>query len=61
MAEDVEHQFWYNMHTGEVEQGFVSPSVDGSARSRPAPRPSERSRSCARTARSEAEEEAAED
>jgi hypothetical protein len=22
MAEDVEHMFWYNLHTGEVEQGF---------------------------------------
>ncbi|MDR5700159.1 SPOR domain-containing protein [Agromyces aerolatus] len=28
MAEDIEHQYWYNMHTGEVEQGFQSPSVD---------------------------------
>lgn len=28
MAEDTEHQFWYNMKTGEVEQGFVSPSVN---------------------------------
>ncbi|MGO4691654.1 SPOR domain-containing protein [Glaciibacter sp. 2TAF33] len=28
MAEDKEHQFWYNMHTGGVEQGFQSPSVD---------------------------------
>jgi hypothetical protein len=28
MAEDIEHQFWYNMHTGEVEQGFQSPSID---------------------------------
>jgi hypothetical protein len=28
MAEDIEHQFWYNMRTGDVEQGFVSPSVD---------------------------------
>ena len=28
MAEDVEHLYWYNLHTGEVEQGFVSPSVD---------------------------------
>lgn len=28
MAEDIEHQFWYNMNTGEVEQGFESPSVD---------------------------------
>jgi hypothetical protein len=28
MAEDVEHMFWYNMHTGEVEQGFESPSID---------------------------------
>jgi len=28
MAEDTEKQFWYNMRTGEVEQGFVSPAVD---------------------------------
>ncbi|WP_448004532.1 SPOR domain-containing protein [Agromyces bauzanensis] len=28
MAEDVEHMFWYNMKTGEVEQGFQSPAVD---------------------------------
>ena len=28
MAEDVEHLYWYNMNTGEVEQGFQSPAVD---------------------------------
>jgi hypothetical protein len=28
MSEDVEHQFWYNMKSGEVEQGFLSPAVD---------------------------------
>jgi len=28
MSEDVEHQFWYNMKTGEVEQGFLSPAVE---------------------------------
>ena len=28
MAEDVEHMFWYNLRTGEVERGFVSQSVD---------------------------------
>ncbi|HEY6799566.1 MAG TPA: SPOR domain-containing protein [Agromyces sp.] len=28
MAEDVEHTFWYNLKTGEVEQGYESPSVD---------------------------------
>jgi hypothetical protein len=28
MAEDTEHQFWYNMRTGEVEQGFQSPSIN---------------------------------
>ncbi|WP_448809955.1 SPOR domain-containing protein [Agromyces bauzanensis] len=28
MAEDVEHMFWYNMKTGEVEQGFQSPAPD---------------------------------
>ncbi|MDQ2660871.1 MAG: SPOR domain-containing protein [Actinomycetota bacterium] len=28
MAEDVEHTYWYNLKTGEVEQGYESPSVD---------------------------------
>ena len=28
MSEDLEHQFWYNMKTGEVEQGFQSPAPD---------------------------------
>ena len=28
MAQDVEHQYWYNMKTGEVEQGFQSPAPD---------------------------------
>ncbi|MCX7522414.1 SPOR domain-containing protein [Microbacterium sp. STN6] len=28
MAEDIEHQYWYNQKTGEVEQGFQSPSID---------------------------------
>ncbi|WP_022887716.1 SPOR domain-containing protein [Agromyces italicus] len=28
MAEDIEHRYWYNLKTGEVEHGFVSPSVD---------------------------------
>ncbi len=28
MADETEHQFWYNMRTGEVEQGFQSPSID---------------------------------
>ncbi|MFC6355691.1 SPOR domain-containing protein [Luethyella okanaganae] len=28
MAEDVDHQFWYNLKTGKVEQGYESPSVD---------------------------------
>jgi hypothetical protein len=28
MADDTEHQFWYNMRTGAVEQGMVSPGVD---------------------------------
>ncbi len=29
MAEDVEHLYWYNIRTGEVEQGgFQSPSID---------------------------------
>ncbi len=25
---DVEHKFWYNLKTGAVEQGFVSPAPD---------------------------------
>jgi hypothetical protein len=28
MAEDKEHAFWYNMRTGDVEQGFQSASLD---------------------------------
>ncbi len=28
MSEDKREQFWYNMHTGAVEQGFESPSAD---------------------------------
>jgi len=28
MAEDTEHQFWYNLHTGAVEEGMVSLAVD---------------------------------
>ena len=28
MSEDEREQFWYNMHSGVVEQGFVSPAVD---------------------------------
>ncbi|TFD91758.1 SPOR domain-containing protein [Cryobacterium lactosi] len=28
MAEDADHQFWYNMRTGAVEKGMLSPSVD---------------------------------
>lgn len=28
MAADTEHQYWYNMRTGAVEQGMQSPSVD---------------------------------
>jgi hypothetical protein len=28
MSEDTEHQFWYNMRTGAVEQGMQSPSKD---------------------------------
>jgi len=28
MAENKEHAFWYNMRTGEVEQGFQSTSLD---------------------------------
>ncbi len=28
MTSQGEDQYWYNMKTGEVEHGFVSPSVD---------------------------------
>ena len=28
MAEDKEHAFWYNMRTGEVENGLQSTSLD---------------------------------
>jgi hypothetical protein len=28
MATDTEHQFWYNMRTGRVEQGPQSQSID---------------------------------
>ncbi len=28
MGPDAEHKYWYNMRTGAVEQGFVSPSYD---------------------------------
>lgn len=25
---DIEHKYWYNLTTGEVEQGFVSPAAN---------------------------------
>lgn len=28
MSRDTEHQFWYNLNTGEVEEGMVSPAVE---------------------------------
>ena len=28
MADDGENRYWYNMRTGEVEKGFVSPAPD---------------------------------
>lgn len=28
MADDTQRQFWYNMRTGAVEQGMLSPSLD---------------------------------
>jgi len=28
MSRDVERQFWYNLNTGEVEEGYVSPAVE---------------------------------
>ncbi|MBM7504706.1 SPOR domain-containing protein [Agromyces aurantiacus] len=28
MSRDAEHQFWYNLTTGAVEEGMVSPAVE---------------------------------
>jgi hypothetical protein len=28
MSRDTEHQFWYNLTTGQVEEGMVSPAVE---------------------------------
>ena len=28
MTEDIEHAYWYNMRTGQVEHGLLSPSAD---------------------------------
>ena len=28
MTADAEHAYWYNMNTGEVEHGMLSPSAD---------------------------------
>lgn len=28
IAQDAEHKYWYNMKTGAVEQGFLSPAPD---------------------------------
>ncbi len=28
IRQDAEHKYWYNMRTGQVEQGFVSASAD---------------------------------
>lgn len=28
IPQDAEHRYWYNMKTGEVEQGFQSPAPD---------------------------------
>lgn len=28
MSEELERRYWYNMRTGEVEHGLLSPSVD---------------------------------
>jgi hypothetical protein len=28
IEQDAEHRYWYNMKTGQVEQGFVSPARD---------------------------------
>ncbi|MGN6428353.1 SPOR domain-containing protein [uncultured Leifsonia sp.] len=28
IEQNAEHKFWYNMKTGQVEQGFVSPAPD---------------------------------
>ena len=28
IKQDAEHRYWYNMKTGQVEQGFLSPAPD---------------------------------
>ncbi|UOE45018.1 SPOR domain-containing protein [Agromyces larvae] len=28
MVDDIEHAYWYNMRTGEVEHGLLSPSAE---------------------------------
>jgi hypothetical protein len=28
ITQDAEHRYWYNMHTGQVEQGFQSAAPD---------------------------------
>jgi hypothetical protein len=28
MSRDAEHQFWYNLKTGQVAEGMVSPAVE---------------------------------
>lgn len=28
IRQDAEHKYWYNMKTGQVEQGFLSPAPD---------------------------------
>jgi hypothetical protein len=28
IEQDADHRFWYNLKTGAVEQGFVSPAPD---------------------------------
>ena len=28
MSRDADHQFWYNLNTGQVEEGMVSPAVE---------------------------------
>ena len=28
IRQDAEHKYWYNLKTGQVEQGFLSPAPD---------------------------------
>lgn len=61
MSDDPSKQYWYNVRTGEVEHGYVSPSSD---RLGPFPTADEASRALERLRENStkwAEEDAAED